>query len=67
MPNIIVELEGEIYRVRRLLPLFTGAKLAELQHLLRFAETSKAMNQLGYMKEALAELLEIDAPGAPRI
>jgi len=67
MPNIIIDLENEIWRVRRLLPFFAGRKRAEVQGLLLYAETSKASGQVGYMKEALAELLEIDEPGAPRI
>jgi hypothetical protein len=67
VPNIIVELEAEIWRVRHILSRLTGAKLAEAQNLLRFAEQSKLMNKIEYMKEALAELLDFDLPGTPRI
>jgi hypothetical protein len=67
MPNIIIELENEIWRVRQLLPKLTGAKLAEAENLLRFAEQSKLLNKMEYMKEALAELLDFDLPGTPRI
>jgi hypothetical protein len=67
MPNVIIELSNEIYRVRSLLPRLKDARLAEANHLLQFAETYLAMNSLEGMKEALGELLDFDAPENPRI
>jgi hypothetical protein len=67
MPNVIIELQNEIYRVRALLPLLRGRQLAEAKRLLQFAETYMAMNSLEGMKEALGELLEFDGPDARRI
>jgi len=66
MANVVVDLQNEIWRVRKILPRLAGARLAEAQELIRFAETSMAMNKVEYMKEALAELLEVDVPEAPR-
>jgi hypothetical protein len=68
MPNIIIDLQNEIYRVRSLLPRLAGARLAEAQRLLQFSEMHLRMNSdIGKLKEALGELLDFDLPGTPRI
>jgi hypothetical protein len=62
LPNIIIDLHGEIARVESLLPKLSAGKLREAEQALRCAREFMAMNQYEGMREALDDLREVKGP-----
>jgi hypothetical protein len=59
MPNIIVELTREIFRVEQLYPSLAGADLEHARRTVAYAQSGLANNSIEVMKESINDLRDI--------
>jgi hypothetical protein len=62
LPNIIVELQQEMARVRALLPRLDANRRKEAEGTIEFARVYMTLNSLDGMRESLNDLREFLAP-----